>query len=96
MDESAYGGPPRGTRDLRVDPEKCPGWITGAERTPAAGERVYTHEGTAVVVRVLGKTSAGGCLIELSMEDGRKAPFFAAAGNIMVEPEGGAIAPPSV
>ena len=84
-DGVGYTGPPRGMRDVRVDPEKCPGWVTGAVRLPAPGERVYTNEGMALVVRVLGKTSAGGRLLELSMDDGRKPAFFAAAANVMVQ-----------
>ena len=59
MDTPPYTGPPRGVRDLKVDPAKCPGWVNGATRLPAAGERVYTHEGQAVVVRVVGRTSDG-------------------------------------
>lgn len=69
--------------------------MSGAERLPAAGERVYTNEGTAVVVRILGRTSSGERLLELAMDDGRKAPFFAAAANIRVSPAGGDPIPPA-
>ncbi len=82
-----YEGPPRGRRDVRVDPDQHPGWISGMERLPSPGERVFTHEGAALVVRVLGKTSGGGRLLELSMDDGRKPAFFAAAANVLVRPE---------
>lgn len=73
---------------LRVDPASCPASVSGDERLPAPGERVYTTEGTAVVVRLLGRTGSGGRLIELAMDDGRKAPFFASAANIRVPPLG--------
>lgn len=69
--------------------------MSGAEKLPAVGERVYTHEGTAVVVRILGRTSSGGRLLELAMDDGRKAPFFAAAANVRVPPLGGDPVPPA-
>ena len=70
----------RGVGVWRVDPAHCPGSVSGAERIPAPGERVYTAEGTAVVVRLLGRTGSGGRLLELAMDDGRSEPFFAAAG----------------
>lgn len=76
----------RRVRDVRVDPAAFPGWVRGTERLPEPGERVYTNEGPAVVVRLLGRTGASGRLLELSMADGRKSAFFAAAANIMVRP----------
>jgi hypothetical protein len=79
----------RGTGVWRVDPGRCPGSVSGVERIPAPGERVYTAEGTAVVVRLLGRTGSGGRLLELAMDDGRKAPFFAAAANVRVPPFAG-------
>lgn len=84
---------PGGVRDLRVDPDRFPGSVSGVERLPEPGERVYTHEGTAVVVRHLGRTGSGGRLLELAMDDGRKAPFFAAAANVRVPPAGGDLIP---
>ncbi len=80
---------PRGFVDLRVDAGRCPGSVSGAERLPMAGERVYTTEGTGVVVRLLGRTDSGGRLLELTMDDGRSAPFFASAANVRVPPSGG-------
>lgn len=79
---------------MRVDPDRFPGAVSGVERLPEPGERVYTNEGTAVVVRLLGRTGSGGRLLELAMDDGRKAPFFAAAANIRVPPRGGDPIPP--
>jgi hypothetical protein len=83
--ESSHRGKPRGLRDVTVDPALCPGWVSGAERLPAKGERVHTQEGTGVVVRICGKTSKGH-LLELSMDDGRKPAFFAETLNVMVAP----------
>ncbi len=76
----------RGRRSLRVDPEQSPGWVAGSERIPGPGERVHTHEGTGVVVRILNKTADGGRVLEVSMDDGRKQPFFAATANVRVRP----------
>lgn len=85
MDEVAAVRP-RSAHDLRLDPSKHPGWTNGMERLPSPGEAVETNEGSATVVRVLGRTGSGGRLLELRMADGRKAPFFAAADNVMVRP----------
>jgi hypothetical protein len=73
-------------KDVRVNPESCPGWVSGAERLPTKGERVHTNEGPGVVVRVCGRTSRGH-LLELSMDDGRKPAFFAETLNVMVPPK---------
>ena len=76
----------RGRRSLRVDPEQSPGWVAGSERLPDPGERIHTHEGTGVVVRILNKTADGGRVLEVSMDDGRKQPFYAATANVRVRP----------
>jgi hypothetical protein len=94
MSAGEHTGKPRGTRDLIVDHMKYPGWVSGMVRLPAPGERVLTNEGLAVVVRVLGKTSVGGRLLELTMDDGRKPAFFASAANVVVPPEGTTMALP--
>ncbi|MDQ3388019.1 MAG: hypothetical protein M3483_00805 [Gemmatimonadota bacterium] len=74
--------------DLYVSRESNPEWITGAERTPHAGEQVYCVEGAAIVAKVLGKTGDGSRLLELKLETDEKAkPFFAAASNVLVPPE---------
>jgi hypothetical protein len=84
---AGYGGrAPRRAEDVRVDPVLRPGWITAADRLPDPGEKVYCSEGQAEVVRLLGKTESGR-LLELKVEDGRRAPFFAAAGNVLVSPD---------
>ena len=82
-----HKGKPRGARDVRVDAAEFPGWISGGERLPSPGEHVHTCEGPAVVVRLLGKTGGGGRLLQLAMDDGRREAFFAAAANILVQPE---------
>jgi hypothetical protein len=76
---------PRRTADVRVDATQCPGWVSGTARQAAPGERVYTHEGAGVVLRVLGRTGRSGRLLEITMDDGRKPPFYTADGNIMVK-----------
>lgn len=89
---AANGRTPRSTRDVRVDPAQHPGCLNGTERLPSPGERVYTTEGPAVVVRILGRTGSSGRLLELAIEDGRKPAFFAAAANVMVEAVGQPVA----
>ena len=85
---SRYGGrAPRRKEDVKVDPVLRPGWLSAADRLPSPGDSVYCAEGQAEVVRVLGKTESGR-LLELKLFDGRKAPFFAAAANVLVPPSG--------
>lgn len=85
---SSYGNTSRRIRpdSLRVDASACPGWLSGAECSLAAGERVYCAEGMAEIVRILGKTTDGSRLLELQIDDGRRAAFFAAASNVLVDP----------
>ena len=84
---TSYGGKaPRRAEDVRVDPVLHPGWISGTERLPVPGETVLCSEGMAQVVKHLGKTG-NGRLLELKVADGRRAAFFAAAGNILVAPD---------
>ena len=78
---------PRGTRDVRVDRTTHPNLITALDRLPKAGERVQTHEGSATVKAILGKTSDGSRLLELAMDDGRKHAFFASSANVLVDRE---------
>jgi hypothetical protein len=82
---TSYGGrAPRRAEDVKIDPVLQPGWITGLERLPDPGERVYCVQGEAQVVRLLGKTESGR-LIELKLAD-QRSPFYASAGNILVAP----------
>lgn len=73
-------------RGLRVDQALWPGWVDASDQLPCIGEEVKCTEGSAVVVRVLGKTGDGSRLIELSLPDRPKHPFFAAASNVLVAP----------
>ncbi|MBX6366006.1 MAG: hypothetical protein IRZ00_19330 [Gemmatimonadetes bacterium] len=72
--------------DLRVDPAAHPGWLSGADRTPAVGDTVICTAGAATVVRVLGKTGDGSRLLELRLSNGETRSFFAAASNVLVAP----------
>ena len=84
---TSYGGKaPRRAAEVQVDMTLRPGWITGEVRLPGAGEEVYCAAGPAEVVRLLGKTESGR-LLELKVNDGRRAPFFASAANVLVRPE---------
>jgi hypothetical protein len=87
---------PRTSQDLRVDAARFPESVSGAERVPVRGERVFTNEGTAVVIALHGRTGSGGRLLELKMDDGRRASFFAAADNVRVAAAGGVAIPVAV
>lgn len=71
--------------DLRVDPEAHPGWLASTERVPVPGEHVYCTEGSAEVVRVMGRTSDGSRLLELKLLEREAPPFYAAASNVLQE-----------
>jgi hypothetical protein len=75
--------------ELRVDATARPGWILATERSAAVGEEVYTAEGPAEVVRILGKTSTGCRLLELRLAGQPRRAFFAACSNVLVAPSGG-------
>lgn len=70
--------------DLKVDAEANPGWVPGTEQLPRVGDSVRCAEGVAQVVKVLGKTGDGSRLLELTLPDRPKQPFFAAASNVLV------------
>lgn len=70
--------------DLRIDVLEHPGWIFATDRMPLSGETVQCTEGKAFFVRAVGRTDSGGRLLELSIQDGRRQPFFAAAANVLV------------
>ena len=46
---------------------------------------MFTHEGAGILLRVLGRTGRSGRLLEVTMDDGRKPPFYTADANIMVK-----------
>lgn len=72
---------------LRIASIERPGWEAAAGRVPSVGERVYCLEGPGEVIQVLGKTGDGSRLLELKLDD-HKAPFFAAASNVLLRVEG--------
>lgn len=69
---------------LRVSSIERAGWHAGVERLPEIGERVYCVEGSANVVKVLTRLSDGSRLLELSLHDGPKTPYFAASSNVLL------------
>lgn len=73
-----------GLESLRVASSDHPGWVSGSERLPSVGEQVHCTDGTAEVVRILGKTGDGSRLLELRLADRPRQPFFAAASNVLV------------
>jgi hypothetical protein len=73
--------------ELHVDREARPGWVSGAERTPAVGEEIYCVAGVGEVVKILGKTGDGSRLLEVKLPEPGTKPFFAAASNILVAPQ---------
>jgi hypothetical protein len=83
---SSFGNSSRRIRrdSLRVTSLERPGWVTAERHAPAVGAEVFTTEGVAHVVRVLGKTGDGSRLLELSLVDRPRPPFFAAASNVLV------------
>jgi hypothetical protein len=73
---------------LRVTRAERPEWLSGAEHLPGVGSLVQCTEGEAEVVRILGKTGDGSRLLELRIADRPRQPFFAAASNVLVAPNG--------
>ena len=71
---------------LRIAADQHPGWASGADRLPAIGEHVQCTDGLAQVTRILGKTGDGSRLLELTLPDRPRHPFFAAASNVLVPP----------
>ncbi len=66
--------------------EERPDWVSATLRLPEVGEAVYCAEGMAELRRVLGRTGDGSRLLELTLPDRPKHPFFAAASNVLVAP----------
>ena len=72
--------------ELSVRRDTHPDWMTAVERLPAVGEEVLCTEGSAEVVRILGKTGDGSRLLELRVSGAKPHAFFAAASNVLVRP----------
>jgi hypothetical protein len=68
---------------LRISSAPRAGWQPSATRIPRVGEQVYCTDGAAEVKKVLGKTSDGSRLLELTCES-RPQPFFASSSNVLV------------
>lgn len=68
-----------------VSPDDRPGWVRGSEQQPQIGQEIYCAGGVGAVVSVHGKTGDGSRLIQIQLEE-VKAPFFAAASNVLVPP----------
>ena len=60
-----------------------PGWCVVDALAPRVGESVLCVDGQATVVRILGRTGDGSHLLELHLTFGPKAPYFAAASNVL-------------
>jgi hypothetical protein len=72
--------------ELSVRRDTHPDWTTAAECLPVVGEEVFCAEGSAEVVRILGKTGDGSRLLELRVMGTKPHTFFAAASNVLVNP----------
>jgi hypothetical protein len=68
---------------LRVTSMDLPGWSVVDALPPSVGESVFCVDGQATVVRILGRTGDGSRLLELHLAFGPKAPYFAAASNVL-------------
>ena len=71
--------------DLRVETNQQPGWVNAVDQMPIIGDQVQCTEGIAQVSRILGKTGDGSRLLELTLPDRPRQPFFAAASNVLVQ-----------
>jgi hypothetical protein len=68
---------------LRVKSMDVPGWSVVDVLAPRVGESVFCVDGQATVMRILGRTGDGSRLLELHLAFGPKAPYFAAASNVL-------------
>lgn len=72
--------------ELHVNKLAQPDWLAGNENALAAGDVVLCTEGLAHVLKVRGKTGDGSRLLELKLVEGDPHPFYAAASNVLVNP----------
>jgi hypothetical protein len=72
--------------DLRIDLALWPGWVSASDQTPLVGDEVMCVEGSAQVVRVMGRTGDGSRLLELVLPGSPRRTFFAAASNVLLAP----------
>ncbi|MGQ0561072.1 MAG: hypothetical protein ACT443_04265 [Gemmatimonadota bacterium] len=73
-------------RELHINGDAHPDWVSGLVKTPSVGEIVMCTAGLAEVIKVRGKTGDGTRLLELKLVDGSTPSFFAACSNILVQP----------
>lgn len=76
-------------QDQRIDRAARPGWVTGDVCEPRVGDEVYCTAGGGSVLRVHGRTGNGSRLLEVSLANGVKAPFFVASSNVLIAPRPG-------
>ena len=67
---------------LQISSHPQDGWEV-SEATPTVGTTVFSIEGMAEVVRVLGKVTDGTRLLELKIKDREGPSFFAATSNVL-------------
>jgi translation initiation factor IF-1 len=75
-------------QDQRIDRSLHPEWATVAESDARSGDGVYCTAGPATIHRLLGKTGNGSRLLKLRLAGQPRASFFAAASNVLLEPQG--------
>lgn len=71
---------------VRIASVAQPGWELAGDRLPGVGEAVWSVDGAAEVVRILGRTGDGSRLLELRLPDRPKASYFAASSNVLLRP----------
>lgn len=71
-------------RDLQINADNHPEWVSANEKQPCIGEIVMCTAGLAEVVKLRGKTGDGSRLLELKLVDGSNPPFYAACSNVLV------------
>ncbi len=68
---------------LNIDTIDREGFQVRPDRVPIVGEEVECIEGTATVVRVLGRVSDGSRLLELRVVEKEGPSFFASSHNVL-------------
>jgi hypothetical protein len=72
-------------RELHINAEAHPEWISANEKQPTIGEIVMCTAGLAEVIKLRGKTGDGSRLLELKLVEGTAPPFYAACSNVLVK-----------
>jgi hypothetical protein len=74
--------------DFRVRLTDRPGWVWGTTRVPQEGEEIFCAAGIGTVKELHGKTGDGSRLVQVTLADPKKRPYFAAASNVLLAPPG--------